>query len=138
MKNMSSNENIQELANQARVLESYLTEIQSRENLSMKVINETRASLESLKSLKEIDSAETIFNLGGGISIKSNVKKPDTLMVNVGAGVVVEKSIESSIQFLEEKLKELETVFTALISQKNEIAKQYNLLRNSLNQLIPQ
>ena len=129
MKLMSSNENIQELANQARVLESYLSEIQSRENLSMKIITETRASLESLKSLKDIDNAETIFNIGGGISIKSNIEKPDTLMVNVGAGVVI-------IQFLEEKLKESETAFTALISQKNEISKQYNLLRNSLNQLI--
>tara|TARA_B100001013_G_scaffold119209_1_gene68998 strand:- start:20 stop:436 length:417 start_codon:yes stop_codon:yes gene_type:complete len=136
MKPMSSNENIQELANQARVLESYLSEIQSRENLSMKIITETRASLESLKSLKDIDNVETIFNMGGGISIKSNIEKPDTLMVNVGAGVVIEKNVADSIQFLEEKLKELETAFTALISQKNEISKQYNLLRNSLNQLI--
>ena len=56
MKLMSPNENIQELANQARVLESYLSEIQSRENLSMKIITETRASLESLKSLKDIDN----------------------------------------------------------------------------------
>ena len=69
MKLMSSNENIQELANQARVLESYLSEIQSRENLSMKIITETRASLESLKSLKHIDNAETIFNIGRGISV---------------------------------------------------------------------
>ena len=74
--------------------------------------------------------------MGGGISIKSNIEKPDTLMVNVGAGVVIEKSIADSIQFLEEKLTELETAFTALISQKNEISKQYNLLRNSLNQLM--
>ena len=77
MKLMSPNENIQELANQARVLESYLSEIQSRENLSMKIITETRASLESLKSLKDIDNVETIFNMGGGISIKSNIEKPD-------------------------------------------------------------
>ena len=74
--------------------------------------------------------------MGGGISIKSNIEKPDTLMVNVGAGVVIEKSVADSIQFLEEKLTELETAFTALISQKNEISKQYNLLRNSLNQLM--
>ena len=58
--------------------------------------------------------------------------------LNVGAGVTIEKEPEQIINFIENRIKEIEEAIKSLGSQKNELIQQYNNTRSALNNLVQQ
>jgi prefoldin alpha subunit len=65
----------------------------------------TKDALENFSKLKEGD--ETLMPLSNGIFARASLKDNKRLLVNVGNGVVVEKTIPDTIALMDEQLKEL-------------------------------
>jgi len=62
-------------------------------------------SIESMEGLKQ--SKEVLVPLGGGVFVRAVVEDRDKVIVNVGADVFVEKSIDETIEDLKGSSEEL-------------------------------
>ena len=58
--------------------------------------------------------------------------------LNIGAGVTIEKEPEQIIDFIENRIKEIEEGIKSLGVQKNDLIQQYNNTRSTLNNLVQQ
>jgi len=58
------------------------------------------------------------------------------LMVNLGAGVAVEKSRDDALNYVESRIKEYEVAARQLEAQRQELAKRMDQLQSQINQMI--
>ncbi|MEG9195002.1 MAG: prefoldin subunit alpha [Candidatus Methanoglobus sp.] len=73
------------------------------------VANEYRRAVSTLEFLKGAESeVNALISLGGGIYAYSDIKESKKVLVDVGSGVVVEKDLESAMEFLKKRLEEIE------------------------------
>ncbi|NUN11441.1 prefoldin subunit alpha [Candidatus Micrarchaeota archaeon] len=79
-------------------------------------INETNSSIQALENL----GSETIYSIGSGVLVKAK-NSSDKVLVEVGARVVVEKTIPDAIVFLKERIKKLESAQEKYVSTFEEI-----------------
>jgi len=75
-------------------------------------------SIESMEGLKQ--SKEVLVPLGGGVFVRAVVEDRDKVIVNVGADVFVEKSIDETIEDLKGSSEELNRAESRI---KEQIAK---------------
>ncbi|MFC2153898.1 prefoldin subunit alpha [Candidatus Altiarchaeota archaeon] len=83
-----------QLARQAQILEEGLAEI-----------NATREAIKSVKEQKP--GTNILVPLGSGSFLKGTLADNKTLLLGIGAGVTIEKSLPEADKFLEEKNKEM-------------------------------
>ena len=89
---MNVDQQTQVLLQQMKQLESYLTDIGNKENMSMNAIIESRASVRATEILSNTDPKEILFPIGSGLLTK--VGNESTFFVNIGAGITIEKNEE--------------------------------------------
>lgn len=86
-------------------------------------ISVSLSSLEEIKDLKE--DKESLFPLGGGIMANGILKKNDTVLVDVGAGATVEKTVKEAIELLKEREKGLRKNMVDLQNMMANIEEAY-------------
>ena len=119
---------------QMRMLESYLEEINNRENISIKAIIESKAASKATENLEKANFEDILFPIGSGLLIK--LGKTPTFLVNIGAGITIEKNAEEVKEFLNTRIKDIEEAMKTLTVQKNEMTQQYNSIRTALNTIV--
>jgi len=131
----TAEETVNALVVEARVLEGTYNELTTRQNLLERALLESRAALESIKGL-DGKSPEVLTQIGGGVMLHSPPPSTDTVLVNVGANIVIEKSKEEAVAILEERSRDLEKSIVSLVGERNEIADRLNADRDLLNNLV--
>jgi prefoldin alpha subunit len=131
----TAEETVNALVVEARVLEGTYNELTTRQNLLERALLESRAALESIKGL-DGNSPEVLTQIGGGVMLHSPPPSTGTVLVNVGANVVIEKSKEEAVAILEERSRDLEKSIVSLVRERNEIADRLNADRDLLNNLV--
>jgi len=129
---------INEMIQESKLLESYYNDIVSKESLLHKLLEESHNSFEAIKNLSVDSDTSTLVPLGIGIYVKSKVYPVDKVLVNVGAGVVVEKKKDEAINFIEQRVKEFETAAKQLSSQKQQISYRMMEIQNTVNSYVGQ
>ncbi len=132
---MSVEEQIQKMVLELRILESYYNELTARETLVARAVLDSRATIEALKSIPEGSDSEILVPLGAGVLMRVCSPMVEKLLLNIGAGVVIEKSKEDTIKYLNERLNQLETALSNIAAQKAEIANKINAYRAQVNNL---
>ncbi|MEM3450964.1 MAG: prefoldin subunit alpha [Nitrososphaerales archaeon] len=133
---MSEQEKLQSLVAELRTLEVYFNEINNRESLLVRAIMESRAALEAIRGFPSTETSDLLVPIGGGIFIEASAKPPEKLLVSIGADVVIEKTKDGTISFLEDRIKELENAISKLEAQKEELARRINSNRAAINVLL--
>ena len=105
-----SEEQTQQLLYQMQMLEGYFSELSQKEASIVSIIREAASAIQSLKTIDDKDDAETLVPLGLGTFIKTKTVPNEKLILNIGAGIAVEKDKDSAINFLELRLKEMQAV----------------------------
>lgn len=73
------------------------------------VANEYRRAISTLEFLKDSQKeVNALISLGGGIYAYSDIKECKKVLVDVGSRVVVEKDVESALDFIKKRLEEIE------------------------------
>ena len=84
--------------------------------------NKARLTIEQLNKLeKEI---EMIFPIGGGTYLNSTTKKQEKILVDIGAGIITEKTYEEAIKKIDEKIQNIEKSLAKLSEMMQNIQKQ--------------
>ncbi len=127
---------INEMVQESKLLESYFNDIDSRESLLHRLLEESRNSFEAIRGLSSETENLSLVPLGVGIYVKSNIYPIEKVLVNIGAGVVIEKKKDDAINFIEHRIKEFEIAAKQLSAQKQQISHRLMEIQNTVNSYI--
>ncbi|MCS3922991.1 prefoldin subunit alpha [Methanosalsum natronophilum] len=94
-------------------------------------IDECTSALNTINELKEInDELDTMVPIGAGSYLHAKLTKPDTVVVNIGAGISVEKTVENAIKTLNRRKDDLTKTVEQLQSSMNQLTKSIEEIEN--------
>ena len=131
-----SEEQAQQLMQQMQMLETYFADLSQREGTLYNVLREAKAAIESIKSLSQKSDSETLVPVGMGTFVKTKISSKDKIVLNIGAGISLEKDSTSAINYLEARIKEIEVAIQDTSAKKNDAAAQLEQGKNQINQLM--
>jgi prefoldin alpha subunit len=132
----SIEQKINELVQQSRVLEAYLNDNISRETTVTRLLEEARLASNAIQNVPTDSEVESFMPVGIGVYIKALVPPVKKLLINIGADVIIEKSKEDSINYIESKIKEFEVALRQLVSQKEQISMRMEQIQAQVNQML--
>jgi len=130
-----SEEQAQQLLYQMQMLEAYLGDLVQRESTLVSILREAISAIVSIKSLKDNPDSDTLIPLGMGAFVKSQISSNEKIVLNIGAGVAVEKNLDSAINFLESRIKEIEVALQEAAAKKQDAAKRLEQGKQEINRL---
>ena len=131
-----SEEQTQQLLYQMQMLEGYFSELIQKEQAIISVFREASSAVVSLKAIDNKTDSETLVPLGLGTFVKTKLIPNQKLILNVGAGVAIEKDQNYAINFLESRLKEMQVALQETSMQKQQVSANLEQGKQQMNQLI--
>ena len=131
-----SEEQAQQLLYQMQMLEGYLSELSQKETTIVSVIREASSAIHSLKTIDNKTDNETLTPVGLGTFVKTKVVPNEKLILNIGAGIAVEKDKDSAINFLELRLKEMQVALQETSNQKQQISASLEQGKQQMEQML--
>ena len=122
-------------------MEAQFNEVSAQENAIVRAIIESKNVLEAIKNIKIQKSgqgSDVLFPLGAGVFARSETPRKDKIVVSVGANVVVEKTLDQGLEFIEERVKELEKAVSSIQSHRFELENKIKAGRNILSNVVQQ
>jgi prefoldin alpha subunit len=127
---------INEMVQQSRVLEAYMNDVMTRQVTVTRLTEEARLASATIQNITSESEVESLMPMGIGVYVKTMVPPIKKLLVNLGAGVAVEKSREDALNYVESRIKEYEVAARQLEAQRQEIAMRLDQLQSQINQMI--
>ena len=131
-----SEEQAQQLLYQMQMMEGYLSELTQKEGTIMSIIREASSAIQSLKTIDTKTDDETLVPVGLGTFVKTKVVPNEKLILNIGAGIAVEKDKDSAINFLELRLKEMQVALQETSNQKQQISASLEQGKQQMEQML--
>ena len=131
-----SEEQVQQLMQQMQMLETYFTDLSQREGTLLSVLREAISAIESIKSLREKPNSDTLVPIGMGTYVQTKILSNDKIVLNIGAGIAVEKTYDSTINYLEARIKEIEIALQDTSAKKQEAIARLEQGKEQMNQLM--
>ena len=131
-----SEEQTQQLLYQMQMLEGYFSELTQKEGSIISVIREASFAIDSLKAIDNKTNDETLVPIGLGTFVKTKLIPNQKLILNVGAGIAIEKDRNSTINFLESRLKEMQVALQDINVQKQQASASLEQGKQQMNQLM--
>ena len=133
-----SEEQAQQLMQQMQMLETYFSDLSQRETTFVGVFREAIAAIDAIKSLSQKPESDTLIPIGMGTFIPTKISSDKKIVMNIGAGVAVEKDFPSAISYLEARIKEIEVALQDTTAKKQDAAARLEQGREQINQLMQQ
>jgi prefoldin alpha subunit len=127
---------INELVQQSRVLEAYMNDVMTRQVTVSKLLEEAHLASNTIQTITSESDVESLMPIGIGVYVKTVVPPVKKLLINLDAGVALEKSREDALNYVEARIKEYEVAGRQLEAQRQEIAMRINQLQSQINQMI--
>jgi prefoldin alpha subunit len=103
-------------------------------NAALTDINYANMTLDGIEAEKE--NSELLVPIGGSSYIKVKLADPNKVLIGLGAGVSVEKTLPEAKATLKERLDELEKTMHAAQQQFSQVAERINSGRGRLENLL--
>jgi len=133
-----SDEQAQQLMYQMQMLENYFVELNRKEESLINIIREAASAIQSIKAFKEQPESSTLVPMGMGSFVKAKISSDEKLILNLGAGVAIEKDKDGAINFLESRLKEMEVALKDTSAQKQQVMSNLEMGKQEVNRLMQQ
>jgi prefoldin alpha subunit len=127
---------INELVQQSRILEAYMNDIMTRQVTLSKLMEEAHLASNTIQTITSESDVESLMPIGIGVYVKTVVPPMKKLLINLDAGVAIEKSREDALNYVETRIKEYEVAARQLEAQRQEIAMRINQLQAQINQMV--
>ena len=132
---MSEEEKLQALVTQMRMIEAYVNDIGSKETAVGRLIEEARSTIDAIRNVSNMDHSQTLMPIGIGVYMQASVASANKLLISIGSGIAIEKSREDAINYVESRIKELETALRSMFSQKEELETRLEQTKAEVNAL---
>ena len=130
-------EELRKLSMEIRYFEQNAEALQQRlsmMNAAVTDLSYANMTLESIETEKE--NAEMLVPIGGSSYISVKLANPDKVVVGMGAGVSVEKTLPEAKTIVKERMDELERTRVSAQQQLNQIAERINEGRTRMESLL--
>lgn len=127
---------INEMVQQSRVLEAYMNDIMTRQVTVTRLMEEARLASATIQNFPPESEVESLMPIGIGVYVKTNVPPTKKLLVNLGASVVVEKSRNDTLNYVEARIKEYEVATRQLEAQRQEMETRMEQMQAQINQML--
>jgi prefoldin alpha subunit len=130
-------EELRKLSVEMRFLEQTAQTLQQRismVNAAMTDLTYANMTLEGME--KEKENAELLVPIGGGSYMKMKLASPDKVVVGMGAGVSIEKTLPEAKAIVKERLDELEKTLRSAQQQFAQVAQRINAGRSRVESLL--
>lgn len=134
----SIEQTVNDLMQESKLLEAYYNDILSKESVLHRLFEESHNSLAALSGLSSESETPSLVPVGIGVYVKSSIYPLERALVNIGAGVVVEKNKDDAINFVEQRIKEFELATKQLAAQKQQISQRMMDIQNTVNSYMSQ
>jgi prefoldin alpha subunit len=104
--------------------EIFVSQLEMLENGRM----EAHAAIDALEGMMATEDGVVLLQIGAGASVRAKILEPEKVMLAIGAEVVVERPNKEAIEFLKERIMEMEA------SQKK-VAETLDRLRSQMNEI---
>ena len=131
-----SEEQAEQLMQQMQMLETYFSDLSQREGTFLNIMREAVASIESIKSLDQKPESEALVPIGMGTYVQTKILSNTKIVMNIGAGIAVEKDFSSAINYLESRIKEVEVALQDTVAKKQDAAGRLEQGKAQINQLM--
>lgn len=101
-------------------VEAYSRQLEMLENRRM----ETATAVDTLKTLADQEGPTVLLQIGGGASLRVHVPDTDTVLLNIGSDVVVERTNADTVKYLEERMTEMEALGKKIAESIEHVQKQ--------------
>ncbi len=123
---------LQQLQSESEAIQRKIVELEL-------VDTELDKTIESLEYFNSLDgSVEALMNLGGGVFAYVDVKDSKKMLVDVGAGVIVEKEVGDAIESLKKKKEKIEENIKKLGEVLEQLAAQAERIQAEIAELTKQ
>ena len=133
-----SEEQAQHLMQQLQMLETYYGDLSQREATLVNVLREAISAIESIKTLREKPDSDSLVPIGMGTYVQTKISPTNKIILNVGAGIAMEKTYDSSINYLEARIKEIEIAIQDTTARKQDAMARLEQGKEQMNQLMQQ
>lgn len=103
-------------------------------NAALTDLTYANTTLDGIETEKE--NAELLVPIGGSSYMKVKLASPDKVIVGLGAGISVEKTLTEAKMTLKERLEDLEKTMNSAQQQFSQVAERINSGRNRLESLL--
>ncbi len=130
-------EELRKLSVEMRYLEQTAEVLQQRismVNAGLTDLTYANATLDGIE--KEKENVEMLVPIGGSSYVKVKLANPDKIIVGMGSGVSIEKTLAEAKAELKERLDELEKTLNSAQQQFSQVAERINMGRGRLESLL--
>ncbi|MGD0406932.1 MAG: prefoldin subunit alpha [Candidatus Bathyarchaeia archaeon] len=130
-------EELRRLSLEMRYLEQTAETLQQRISMVNAAITDLAYANMTLDGIeKEKENAELLVPIGGSAYVKVKLADSNKVIVGMGAGVSVEKTLQEAKTTLKERLDELEKTMNSAQQQFTQVVERINTGRNRLETLL--
>lgn len=123
--NPATEDQIREIVARAQVLQQQLDLLQQQARLVQASIDDIDGAIKALSSLEGQEAGhEMLVPIGAGSFVHAAVSKPGTVLVGLGAGVSVERSIADARAIFQSRRTDLEKVLAETTGAMNRAANE--------------
>lgn len=120
---------LQTASEQVKQMQAHLQGVEAKRR-------ELESNADSLESISKHGASEMLVPVVDGIFMKAKSASADEVIVNVGAGVCVKKSMAEAKELLNEKLQEIRQFEREMLQEIEKGANAAKKLEEELSQLI--
>jgi len=130
-------EELRRLSVEMRYLEQTAETLQQRISMVNAAVSDLTFASMTLEGIeKEKENAELLVPIGGNAYVKAKLADTNTVIVGMGAGVSIEKTLAEAKTTLKERLDELVKTMNSAQQQFNQVAERINTGRGRLETLL--
>ncbi len=83
---------------------------------------------ESLNQLKVDDKGEILVPFGGGVFVKAKVVHKNSVILNSGSSIAVEKDVEAVLELVEKQIKQLQEIEMQMNEELLNVSQQIDMM----------
>ncbi len=128
---------LRRLSVEMRYLEQTADALQQRISMVNAAITDLSYANMTLEGIeKEQENAEMLVPIGGGSYVKAKIADTNKVLVAMGSGVSIEKTLAEAKATLKERLDDLEKTMNSAQQQFSQVAERLNAGRSRLETLL--
>ncbi|MEM0056963.1 MAG: prefoldin subunit alpha [Candidatus Geothermarchaeota archaeon] len=131
-------ENLAILLYEQRRLVEMMESLYAEISILQRSLLEYNSALEILNMYKSCEKGrefDTLLPIGGQVYLPVKMSVPNAILVGIGIGIFVKKSIESSINYLMESIKEITNALNERINVLNQLKNKYEEITSAIIEL---
>lgn len=139
-RNPSMQEQAENLVAAIRIMEGELQNAIASEEAATRSRAASVSAIESVRQIldgaKGAEPSEALLGIGGGVFVQTRIPAPDKMLLEIGSEVVVEKKSADVLNYLENRIREIDIVIKNTEATKANLVNHIEQYRMQLNHMM--